>query len=182
MSPRIYTIFLAIGLILTAGIVSAQSDPIGQVDTVTLYIENLSENKWKLTAHVFNDEELAALEIPLKFTAGIAKLFVDSVSFTGSRIDFFEMKNSRVDTTSQTMKFGGIAYISPNKPPLAAGNGEVGTVYFSVRDKRKPGPFAVDTTTFPPNSTLLLVDVNAKSIVPVLKIVEVKPEAAPKKK
>jgi len=189
MSLKHFTMFVAAGLFIMAAMASAQNDPIGKVDTVTLYVSALSEGKWMISAHVWNDEELAAIDIPIKYTAGMAKLIVDSVSFVGTRCEGFEQKHSQVDTLGQKMHFGGFAYMSPNKPPLAVGKGEIGRVYISAYGDKKPGAFAVDTATVAPNSTLMLVDKNAKVIVPALKI-EIKaltaaktpPAAVPPKK
>ncbi len=177
MSPRLLTTaILVAGLCLTAAAVSAQTDPIGKVDTVSLFLENTGEGKWMISAHVWNDEELAAIDIPVEYTAGIAKLGVDSVSYAGARIEYFTHKFNPTDSAGQTVRIGGLARMNPNKPLLAPGSGEIARVYISSRDKREPGIFAADSTTLPPNGTLMLVDKNAKSIIPVLKIVTVKPE------
>ena len=56
---------------------------------------------------------------------------------------------------------------------MKAGSGEMARIYFSLKgegDERKAGNFAVDSTTVPPANSLMLVDVNAKTIVPYLKI------------
>jgi len=170
MSTKLLTMFLVIGICIMAGVVSAQEDPIGKVDTVTLYVHTIADGKWMISAHIWNDEELAAIDIPIAFTAGVAKLMCDSVSYTGTRADYFAQKYSLVDTTSQMMHFGGFAYMGPDKPPLAPGDGEVARVYISTLPNQKVGPFAVDTTTVPPNSTLMLVDKNAAIIKPAFKI------------
>lgn len=172
LSKSIFTL-LVLALCLTAATAMAQNDPIGKTDTVTLKIETLSENKWMVSVHVWNDEDLAALDIPIRFTAGVARVMVDSVSFKNTRISYFAQKYAPIDTANQIMHFGGIAYMGTDKPPLAPGEGVVARVYFSVAGDKKPGPFTVDTTTVPPNSTLMLVDRNAKIIVPALKIVNI---------
>lgn len=161
---------LMLTLFLAAVPALAQNDPIGKIDTVTLKIETLSENKWMVTAHLWNDEELAALDIPIRFTAGIARVLIDSISFKDTRISYFAQKYSPVDTLNQVAHFGGLAYLGPDKPPLAPGEGVVARIYFSVKGDTKAGLFTVDTTTVPPNSSLMLVDRNAKIIVPALKI------------
>ena len=181
---KLFTAILTAGLVMASGIVFAQADPIGAVDTVTLYVETLAEGKWKISAHVFNDENIAGIDIPIKYTAGIAKLKVDSVSFIGTRMENFDMKSTPIDTAGQMMRFGGLAYMSPNKPPMKPGNGEIARIYISTIGGKKPGPFAVDTTTFPPAVKMMLVDENAKPLTPALKIVTVEPkkEKAEKKK
>jgi hypothetical protein len=170
---------MAVGLCLTAGVAFAQDDPLGKVDTVSLFVETLADGKWMVSAHVWNDEELAAIDIPLKYTAGVAKIVVDSVSFAKTRVEGFALKSPQVDTAKQTMDVGLLAFMDPVKPPLPVGKGEVARIYFSVRGDKKPGPFAVDTTAYSSANTLMLVDVNAKTIIPVLRIEYKKAEAAP---
>ncbi|MDD4050770.1 MAG: hypothetical protein PHR28_02570 [candidate division Zixibacteria bacterium] len=179
MSFKLVVACIAMGLCLTAGVAFAQDDPIGKVDTVSLYVETIADGKWMVSAHVWNDEELAAIDIPLKYTAGIAKIFVDSVVFKGTRIEGFALKSSQVDTVKQIMDVGGIAFMDPVKPPLPVGKGEVARIFLSAKGEKKPGAFAIDTTAYPPNSSLMLVDVNAKTIVPALKIEYKKAAAAP---
>ncbi len=156
--------------VFTAGFASAQIDPVGNIDTLTLIVESLDDNKWVISANLWNDEELAAMDIPISYTAGVAKLVVDSVSYAGTRIEYFAQKYTQVDTVGQVMHFGGLAYVGPDKPPLAPGNGEVGRIYISLVGDKKPGPFAVDTALYAPNNHLILVDRDAKTIVPVVKI------------
>jgi hypothetical protein len=162
------------GLLILAGNLAAQNDPVGKIDTVTLVVEELEAGKWMVSAHVWNDEDLAALDIPIKYTAGMARLEIDSVSYAGTRMEFFAQKYNPIDTANQMMHFGGFAYIAPNKPPMAPGQGEVARIYISAVGDKKPGVFAVDTCFMAPNSSLMLVDKNAKSIVPALKIIDAK--------
>jgi len=166
------TAFLFAGLLVLAGAVSAQEDPIGKIDTVTLVVDAPEPGKWVISASVWNDEDLAAIDIPLKYTAGITRLNIDSVSYAGTRMEFFAQKYNPIDTANQTMHFGGFAYMGPDKPPMAPGSGEVARIYISAAGEKTPGVFAVDTCFMAPNSTLMLVDKNAKIIVPFLKIMD----------
>ncbi len=179
MSLKRIVACITVCLCLTAGLAVAQTDPLGKVDTVSLYVETIANGKWMVSVHLWNDEPLAAIDIPLKYTAGVAKIVVDSVAFKGTRIDGFEQRGAQIDTMKQVLHFGGFAYIASQKPPLAAGKGEVARIFFSARGDKKPGPFAVDTTAYSASSTLMLADVNAKTIVPALKIEYKKAAAAP---
>ena len=174
MSPKYsVTLFLAVMVMLSVA-AFGQNDPIGKVDTVTLKVHSLGNGKWMVSANVWNDEELAAVDIPIRYTAGMAKVVVDSVSFAGTRMEKFAQKASQVDTTGQMLHFGGLAYMSTEQPPMAIGNGELARVYFSLKDAsdaKKPGPFAIDTCTMAPSNSMMLVDKNAKSIIPALKII-----------
>ncbi len=174
MSLRVITTVFITGLFLLVGAVSAQQDPIGKIDTVTLVVDNPAPGNWIITASVWNDEEIAAIDIPIKYTAGMAKLRVDSVAYGGTRMEFFAQKYNPIDTANQIMHFGGFAYMGPDKPPMAPGDGVVAKIYISAYGEKKPGAFAVDTCYMEPNSTLMLVDKNAKIIIPALKIMDAK--------
>lgn len=171
MKMKSLTLLLAVALILMAGAASAQDNPIGKADTVTLVIDQVAEAKWKITANVWNDEEIAAIDIPLKYSAGVIPLQIDSVSFADTRIDYFAQKYFQVDTTGQTMHLGGLAYMGSDKPPLAPGSGTVGYIFISPMSDKIPSTIAVDTCFFAPNNKLMLVDRDAKTIVPVVKII-----------
>jgi hypothetical protein len=174
MSVKPIITFLAAGLILLTGTAFAQNDPIGKTDTVTLIVDSPAPGTWVISANIWNDEDLAAIDIPIKYTAGITKLIVDSISFAGTRMEYFAQKYNPIDTAGQMMHFGGFAYMGPDKPPLVPGSGELARVYISAVGDKKPGVFAVDTCTMAPNSTLMLVDKAAKIIIPALKIVDKK--------
>lgn len=164
-------LFVLAGLVLLAGTAWSQNDPVGKTDTVTLVVEPLEAGKWVVIAHVWNDEEIGGVDIPIKYTAGVAALRVDSVSYAGTRMESFARQYHQVDTAGQMMHFGGFPYMAPDQPPMPAGSGEMARVYISVANDKSPGAFAVDTTTMKPNNTLMLVDKNAKSIIPALKII-----------
>ena len=171
MSVKKLAIMFGLAVFVAASsCVWAQNDPLGKTDTVTLKVTPVGTSQWMVSMVVWNDEPLAAVDIPIRYTAGMAKLVVDSVSFKGTRMEAFAQKYGPVDTANQMMHVGGLAYMGPDKPPLAPGDGEMARVYISMKDEKKPAPFAIDTTTMAPNSSLMLVDANAKIIIPVLKI------------
>ncbi|MEZ5360159.1 MAG: hypothetical protein R3F48_15185 [Candidatus Zixiibacteriota bacterium] len=159
---------IGLTLALLCGSAFAQSDNMGVVDTLTLTVEKYAPNKWVVKADFWNDEEIAAFDIPLKYTAGMTKLTVDSVSHAGTRVDYFAQKYQQVDTTGQMMHFGGLAYIGSDKPPLAPGSGEIGRVYISTAGGANADNIVVDTVFFAPNNKMLFVDRNAKAIIPAL--------------
>lgn len=171
MTIKRLTISIAIIIYAMSAIVAAQDDPVNETDTVTIYWKALGERQWLLSAHLWNDEDIAALDIPIQFTAGVAPLVMDSISYENTRMEGFAQKYNPVDAKKQEMHFGGMAYMGPVRKPLKPGNGEIARIYISVRGDKKPGPFAVDTTTIAPNSTLMLVDINAAIIIPAFKIV-----------
>lgn len=164
---------LGLTMALLCGAALAQQDNMGKVDTLTLMVDNYAPNKWVVTAHLWNDEEIAAFDIPIKYSAGMTKLGVDSITFAGSRADYFAQKYTQVDTTGQMMHFGGLAYMGSDKPPLAPGEGSIGRVFISTMGGAEADAMVVDTVFFAPNNKLMFVDRNAKSIIPAVKIAEV---------
>lgn len=185
MNRTLAMIFVLMATLILSAAVWAQNDPIGKTDTVTLVVETIQPGKWVITTHVWNDEDLGGVDIPIKYTAGVATLKVDSVAYSGTRMEKFAKTYEQIDTTNQMMHFGGFPYMAPNQPPMPPGNGEMARVYISVTGDKKPSAFAVDTTTMKPNNSLMLVDKDAKIIKPVLKIVyadKQKKEEAEKKK
>lgn len=171
MSRTLIMLTMLVGMLVMAGSAWSQDDPVGKIDTVTLVVEPLTAGSWMITTYVWNDEELGGVGFPLKYTAGVAALNVDSISFAGTRMESFAKQYYQVDTTGQLIHFGGFPYMSPDQPPMPAGSGEMARIYISATGDKKPGSFAVDTVTMKPNNSLILVDKNARSITPVLKII-----------
>lgn len=165
---------LLTALFFMAAVGTAQTDPYGKIDTLNLVVKQLSETSWLVSTQIWNDEELSAFDISVKYTAGIARLVVDSASFDNTRVSYFAWKSHQVDTTGQTINFGGVAAMGPDKPPLGPGVGEISRFYISAVGDKKPGPFAVDTTIFKNKNKLMLISKDATSIVPTVKIITLK--------
>ena len=122
-----------------------------------------------ISVYLFNDEDIAALDIPLKYSAGVAKVTLDSISYADSRIEYFGQKYKPLENDMQTLRFGGIE-IGPKAKPLPPGNGLIGKGYLSVEKGRTVNMITVDTATVKPAATMMLSDVNAYTIIPALKI------------
>jgi hypothetical protein len=175
MFSKLLTVLLLTGfcIILTSA-ASAQNDPFGKADTISLKVENIAERKWKVTAYIWNDEEIAAIYVPLKFTAGVARINIDSVSYKGTLIEDFAQLYNTVDTANQIVLLGGLPMgfdpVSAQNPPLGPGAGEIARIYVSAPGEKKLGPFAVDTATVAPNNQMMLVNKEAKTILPAFSI------------
>jgi hypothetical protein len=107
------------------------------------------------------------MTIPLRFGDGKAPLYCDSVIFTGTRVDYFQLKSALIDTANQTILIGLIADLSGKVPTLAEGKGNVATIYFTVKKGAKRGGVTIDTTFISPSNTLKLVTEKVKDIVPL---------------
>jgi len=142
----------------------------GKVDTC--YFE-FTQKKDKLVAKVsiFNDQKLAGAAIPLKYGNGKAPLKVDSVSFLKTRVEGFAWKHGGfteknvLNDSTQAILIGLIANLGGPQPPLDKGNGAVAYIHFTLKTD-KPYQVTLDTTSLPPNNTLMLVDPDAQ-VVPL---------------
>ena len=141
--------------------------------TDTCYIE-ITQKKDKIVAKVsiFNDQKLSGAAIPLKYGDGKAPLKVDSVSFLETRVEGFAWKHGGftektvLNDSSQAILIGLIANLGGPQPPLDKGNGAVAYIYFTLKTA-KPYQVTLDTTSLPPNNTLMLVDPEAQ-VVPLV--------------
>jgi len=81
---------------------------------------------------VANEDNLAAMDIPLKFPDGVT---LKEVNFEGTRVDYFDMKAAVIKNDIHTVVLGLVAQISaPQKPDLKAGSGVVANLVFEVND------------------------------------------------
>lgn len=82
---------------------------------------------------VSNDKELAALDIPLKFSDGVT---LKEVDFANTRVDYFDLKAAVIDNENQTVVIGLLPQISAaEKPYLEAGDGVVANLVFEINDE-----------------------------------------------
>ena len=81
---------------------------------------------------VTNQAELAALDIPLSFSEGVT---LKEVSFTGTRVDYFDLKVANIDNENNRVLIGLLPQISAaDKADLAAGSGTVARLMFEIND------------------------------------------------
>lgn len=91
-----------------------------------------ADNMVVVPLEVTNEVELAALDIPLKFSAGVT---LKEVDFKGTRVEYFDLKVARIDNENHTVVIGLLPQFSPEaKPDLAAGTGVVANLVFQVDD------------------------------------------------
>lgn len=165
-------IFLSIFLSPQAPLAQSQATKTDHGKVDTCYIE-FTQKKDKVVAkvNIFNDQKLAGAAIPLKYGDGKAPLQVDSVSFLKTRVEGFAWKhggfkeNTVLNDSLQAILIGLIANLGGSQLPLDKGNGAVAYVYFTLKTD-KPYQVTLDTTSLPPNNTLLLVDPDA-GVVPL---------------
>lgn len=143
----------------------------GKADTC--YIE-ITQKKDKIVAkvNISNDQKLSGAAIPLKYGDGKAPLQVDSVSFLKTRVEGFAWKHGGfkektvLNDSLQAILIGLIANLGGSQPPLDKGKGTVAYIYFTLKTD-KPYQVTLDTTSLPPNNSLMLVDTEA-GVVPLV--------------
>jgi hypothetical protein len=87
---------------------------------------------------VANVEELAAMDIPLEFSAG-ARL--ESVTFS-DRVSTFEFRIANIDNENRQVVIGLVSMVTGERPDLAVGDGPVAYLNFSL----DPGVDKVEIT------------------------------------
>ena len=156
-------------LVLSSSLVWGYDDKFGKPDTCKVtVVQKEKSNKVEAKVFLFNDEDLAALTVPLKFgDSKKSSLYCDSVSYVKTRVDYFSWKTGWIDSTANTVLIGLIADLSGKKPPLKPGSGQIATVYFSVKKGAKPTEVVLDTCFVKPSNVLKLITNDGKEIVPV---------------
>lgn len=145
--------------ILTASVTMANDDNIPD----TLMISRIQVEKGAkiaLTVEFVNDQELAALTIPLSLNGGL--YLIDSVSFVGSRVEYLKMRPVTIAEDRTEVVFGAICM---TEDYIAPGRGLMATLHLSPAKSAKEDLCVVDTTTIGPAS-VLFTKTDSKSFVP----------------
>lgn len=157
--------FVVCGLLAGAAVAQADSEkkPVPEQapakpsrhDSVTVTVEPAAgKNQVRLDVFVVNTEPVAGLPLPLKVTAGNAKMNFDSVSYAGGRVEYFQLKAANADTANQTLLLGLIADLSGSKPPLAPGRGKAFSIFYSGSAPVTAEQVKVEPVVLPPANKL----------------------------
>lgn len=145
----------------------AQKDPFGKPDTCRIVVfQDEKSNQAMASVSVFNDEDIAAMTLPLRYGNGKSPIKCDSITFRKTRTELFDMKSKLIDTLHQTVLIGLISDMSGNKPPMKKGDGEVAKLYFTLPKGAKFQDVLIDTTWIKPFNMLKLVTPDVKGIYP----------------
>lgn len=81
---------------------------------------------------ISNDVEIAALDIPLRFSEGVT---LKEVDFTDTRVEYFDLKAVRIDNENHSVVLGLLPQFSvEQKPDLAIGEGVIARLVFEIND------------------------------------------------
>ncbi|MGB2696489.1 MAG: FlgD immunoglobulin-like domain containing protein [Candidatus Zixiibacteriota bacterium] len=133
---------------------SQVQDTIGVVDTVKVEkVVTYPGAKVVVSVYEFNDEEIGALTLPLRYLSQY--LVCDSVSFIGSRVEYINIKPVAIDTIQGTVKIGAISVL---EPPLSPGRGKLADLFFRVKANAPSQVMEIDTfSVVEPSFTLSVV-------------------------
>ncbi len=136
-------------------------DTVGVVDTLRVgKVTAYPGSKVCVPVYAFNDEDLGAITVPLRFSS--SDVFCDSVSFVGARISGDPLKGGEIDTLNRTIKIYDISTTQIN-----SGSGLIANMWFKIKDDALPQTVEIDTfsTTEPPLS-LAFVYTWAEEMIP----------------
>jgi len=82
--------------------------------------------------NITNEDNLAAINIPLKFSEGVT---LREVTYENTRVDYFQLKIANINNEENTVVIGLLPQISPTPAPdLKAGTGTVANLVFEIDD------------------------------------------------
>ncbi len=161
-------IALLLGILLYFGV---QSSAFGQVDSFgtldRMYIEKASAiagSDVVVSFYMQNDETISSGSVPLTYNTGY--LTLNSIDFTGSRIDYIANK---MVTPSQAVDIDGhflVTFFTLSEDPVVAGDGLLFTAHFTLDDSASNGDlFAIDTLFYPPGGEMIFVEATQAVII-----------------
>lgn len=115
----------------------------------------VSENTVTIPLEITNQDGLTAVDMALKYSDGVT---LKEVTFNGTRVDYFDLKLYHNDAAKHTVIIGLVSQASPDrKPELAAGDGAVANLVFTVDNPSVTSVTLEATTTQNPNHSNLFV-------------------------
>jgi len=148
---RLTTILLA--LALGAMFVSmVQAKDTGNKDVLRLSDAVYENGEWKVAVHVINDEQLAALDIPLRFAQPNENIDLVRVDFA-ERVADWDFTHAQIDNEAKTVILGLISELVNVRPNAdmkvsASGNTKIADLVFKAGEGQVP-LFATFTTESP---------------------------------
>jgi hypothetical protein len=148
---RLTTILLALVVgALFASLAIAKDT--GNKDVLRLSDAVLQNGEWKVAVHVINDEQLAALDIPIRFAQPNEPVELVRVDFA-DRVADWDFTHAQIDNQAKTVILGLISELVNMRPNAdmkvsASGNTKIADLVFKVSDGHVP-QFSTFTTQSP---------------------------------
>jgi hypothetical protein len=149
---RLTTILLVLALGAMFASV-AQAKDTGNKDVLRLSDAVLENGEWKVAVHVINDEELAALDIPLRFGQPNENIDLVRVDFS-TRVDDWDFTHAQIDNQAKTVILGLISELvnmrasADMKVSASGDNTKIADLVFRVGEGHVP-QFTTFTTQSP---------------------------------
>ncbi len=114
------------------------------------YTENVAAAKgtsFPVKVFVSNYDTLAGIQVPIYYRSENIDLKCDSVTFAGSRCDYFALSHFMIEPVGKTVFFTFILMTDPSQDvkPLLPGDGPVATLWFTAPRDIKSGEVKLDS-------------------------------------
>jgi hypothetical protein len=154
----------------------AQAKDSGSRDVLRLSDAVFSNGEWKVAVHVVNDEQLAALDIPLRFAQPNENIDLVRVDFA-ERVSEWDFTHAQIDNQAKTVILGLISELVNMRPNAdmkvsASGNTKIADLVFKVAEGQKPS-FTTFTTTSPGHELTFIYN---QEVEGTLQVQSVQPE------
>jgi hypothetical protein len=129
------------------------------------------ENQFQLDLFVTNSDSVAGMPIAVRIFADQSKMYFDSVSYTGGRVEHFQLKTQNADSVEQTLLLGLIADLSGSVPSLGPGTGKALTLFYTAESPIQAQDVKIEEVVVPPANRLefnVLRDGRVSSVTPQL--------------
>ena len=127
MSKRFQTLMVVTAILLIPSVILAGANHKFAPSKATI-----QDNLVVVPLVITNQANLAAIDIPLKFSEGVT---LREVNFENTRTSYFDLKIANINNEDRTVVIGLLPQISPTyKPNLEAGTGSVANLVFEVND------------------------------------------------
>lgn len=117
---------------------------------------------------ITNQNDLAAIDIPLQFSEGVT---LKEVDFANTRVEYFDLKVANIDNENHTVVIGLLPQMtSEKKPDLEAGTGTIANLVFEISDGVKEIQLDAVELVNPHHSLMFVYHEFDASGVPSLKV------------
>jgi hypothetical protein len=127
----------------------------GAADKLAPAAAQVTENTVTVPLEITNQDGLTAVDMALRYSAGVT---LKSVTFDGTRVEYFDLKLFHHDAANRQVVIGLINQASETrKPELAAGSGAIANLVFTVDNPSVSGVTLEAITTKSPDHSMTFV-------------------------
>jgi len=138
----------------------------GEVNTLVAKQAQVTDGKFILPLELKNIEPMAALDLPLQYSAGVT---LESVSFDGTRSADFDFKYASIDNDNRLVILGLIPMVYGQNKDLEPGNGVIANLIFTVNNPEIKTIELTPTTIAEPNHSPMFIYTDANNEIQSMK-------------